>query len=88
MYQIVIYSVYVVTVMKINLVILMSATILIIAVNFQQLDSLKKIYSKFSGSDVDTESGYVVSCLDGSRQVATECQNFSPKPSSEEEEEG
>ena len=53
-----------------------------------ELQSLKKIDSKFSGSDVDTESGYVVSCLDGSRQVATECQNFSPKPSSEEEEEG
>ena len=52
-----------------------------------ELESLRKIDSKFSGSDVDTECGdvVIVSCLDGSRQVATECPNFSPEPSSEEE---
>ena len=50
-----------------------------------EIESLKKIDSKFSGSDVDPKCVDAVSCLDGSRQVATECPNFSPEPSSEEE---
>ena len=51
-----------------------------------ELEALKKIDSKFHDSDVDTEPGDVVSRLDASRQVVTECPNFSPEPSSEEEE--